>query len=118
MGSRRLGTAAAVLAVVLLAVAAAAQSKPTAAEANKGKVVPAAATQAPPIGQQVGQLELQELGNCTAKSGLSSSMEKCSTSAVLTKPGQSHWYRFYVTEQDAAFTLHLLARVQNGRIRM
>lgn len=116
MGRSQLGAAA--LAVLVLAVTAAAQSQPTAANPNKGKVVPAAASQAPPVGQQIGHLELQELGECTAKAGLGSQIEKCQTSAVLTKPGQSHWYRFVVNEDNAAFTLHLLTRVQNGRIRM
>jgi hypothetical protein len=101
-----------------VAVAAAAPSQPAAEQPNKGKVVPAAASQAPPVGQQIGQLELQELGECTAKDGLSSHIEKCQTSAVLTKPGQSHWYRFVVNEDNAAFSLHLLNRVQNGRVRM
>lgn len=104
--------------VLLLAVSAAAQATQSPAQANKGKVAPAAASQAPPVGQQVGQLELQDLGECTGKDGLSSAIEKCQTSAVLTKPGQSHWYRFQVTEHDNAFSLHLLARVQNGRVRM
>jgi hypothetical protein len=113
----RVGAAA--LAVLLLAVtAAAAQSQPAAVQVNKGKVVPAAASQAPPVGQQVGQLEFQELGECTAKEGLSSAIEKCQTHAVLSKPGQSHWYRFVVSEKDSAFSLHLLNRVQNGRVRM
>jgi hypothetical protein len=116
MVSLRLGAAS--LVVLLLAVTAAAQAQPTAAQANKGKVVPAAASQAPPVGQQVGQLEFQELGECTAKAGLHSGLEKCVTSAVLTKPGQSHWYRLQVSEQDTAFSLHLLNRVQNGRVRM
>jgi hypothetical protein len=104
--------------MLLVAVATAAPSQPAAAQPNKGKVVPAAASQAPPVGQQIGHLELQELGECTAKDGLSSSIEKCQTSAVLTKPGQSHWYRFVVNEENAAFSLHLLNRVQNGRVRM
>jgi hypothetical protein len=112
----RVGAAA--LAVLLLAVTAAGQSQPAAVQANKGKVVPAAASQAPPVGQQVGQLEFQELGECTAKEGLSSAIEKCQTHAVLSKPGQSHWYRFVVSEKDSAFSLHLLNRVQNGRVRM
>lgn len=117
MHSRAAGAAA--LAVLLLAAAAAAQSQPASEQAaNKGKVVPAAASQAPPVGQQVGQLEFQELGECTAKAGLSSAIEKCQTTAVLTKPGQSHWYRFVVNDSDGAFSLHLLNRVQNGRVRM
>lgn len=100
------------LAVLLLAAGQAA------AEGSKGKVVPAAASQAPAVGEQVGQLELQELGDCTGKDGLNSGIEQCHTSAVLTKPGQSHWYRLTVGEKDNAFSLSLLTRVQNGRVRM
>lgn len=105
----------ALLALALLATVAAAQS---ASAPVKGQVVPAAASTAGPAGQQVGQLELQQLGECTDEHGISSAMEKCQTTATLTKPGQSHWYRFYVNDADSAFTLHLMLRTQNGRVRM
>lgn len=102
---------------LVLALLIAVAATTTAAQPNQ--VIPAAADTATSsaAGKPV-LVDLRQLGACTADTGLSATQEFCETAATLTKPSQAHWYRFNVLETDAAFTLHFLIRVQNGRVRM
>lgn len=115
-----------VLVLAALAAAASAQGPglPDAAAAagpqpvsSAHHVMPAAASVAPE-GAPTGRVSFLQLGKCTADTGMSSNLGTCAANAALTRPGQSAWYRFNVLEGDSAFTLRLLIRVQNGRVRM
>lgn len=89
------------------------------AAAQPNQVIPAAAdTSAAPAPGRPLILDFKDLGDCTADTGLTAQQEYCQTSAALTKPGQAHWYRFNVLEEQSALTLHFLIRTQNGRVRM
>eukprot|EP00878_Enallax_costatus_P025108 GHUV01026831.1.p1 GENE.GHUV01026831.1~~GHUV01026831.1.p1 ORF type:complete len:723 (+),score=195.48 GHUV01026831.1:793-2961(+) len=99
-------------AAVLLAAA-------TIAAAQPNQVIPAAAnTAAAPAPGRPVIFDFKDLGDCTADTGLTAQQEYCQTSASLTKPGQAHWYRFNVLEEQSALTLHFLITTQNGRVRM
>lgn len=103
-----------VSAALLLLLAATA-----AAQRSSKQVIPAAASTAtePAKGKPV-IMDFQQLGECTKDSGLSPHLEYCATQSSLTKPGEAHWYRFNVLQEESALTLHFLLRTQNGRVRM